>query len=95
MIHCITGLARPTSGTFSILGHDAVNHYREAREAVGLAPQEINLDMFLTVEETLDLHGGYFGMTQGRPSRAQRGAARGLLADREARTSAPGRCPAA
>ncbi len=62
MIHCITGLARPTSGSISILGHNAVDHYRAAREAVGLAPQEINLDMFLTVQETLDLHGGYFGM---------------------------------
>ena len=62
MIHCITGLARPSSGSVSILGHNAVDHYRDAREAVGLAPQEINLDMFLTVEETLDLHGGYFGM---------------------------------
>ena len=64
MIHCITGLARPTSGTVQVFGHDAVNHYREAREAVGLAPQEINLDIFLTLEETLDLHGGYFGMTK-------------------------------
>ncbi len=64
MIHCITGLARPTSGDVEIFGHDAVHHYREAREAVALAPQEINLDMFLTLEETLDLHGGYFGMTK-------------------------------
>jgi ABC-2 type transport system ATP-binding protein len=64
MIHCITGLARPTSGIVNVLGHDAVNNYREAREAVGLAPQEINLDMFLTVEETLDMHGGYFGMNK-------------------------------
>ncbi|HXS47190.1 MAG TPA: ABC transporter ATP-binding protein, partial [Solirubrobacterales bacterium] len=34
----------------------------EARQAVGLAPQEPNLDWFLTVEETLDYHAGYFGM---------------------------------
>jgi ABC-2 type transport system ATP-binding protein len=64
MIHCITGLARPTSGSVEVFGNDAVHHYREAREAVALAPQEINLDMFLTLEETLDLHGGYFGMTK-------------------------------
>jgi ABC-2 type transport system ATP-binding protein len=64
MIHCITGLAGPTSGTIEVYGHDAVNNYREARELVGLAPQEINLDMFLTLEETLDLHGGYFGMSK-------------------------------
>ena len=30
--------------------------------AVGLDSQEVNLDFFLTVAETLDYHGGYFGM---------------------------------
>ena len=64
MIHCITGLARPTSGTVKVFGNDAVRGYRRAREAVALAPQEINLDIFLTLEETLDLHGGYFGMSR-------------------------------
>jgi ABC-2 type transport system ATP-binding protein len=64
LIHCSTGLARPTSGTVKVLGHDAVNHYQKARAVVGLAPQEINLDIFLTVEEVLDYHGGYFGMSK-------------------------------
>ncbi|HET9102027.1 MAG TPA: ABC transporter ATP-binding protein [Solirubrobacteraceae bacterium] len=64
LIHCATGLARPSAGAIRIFGHDAVNHYREARQAVGLASQELNLDIFLTVEETLDYHGGYFGMTR-------------------------------
>ena len=62
LIHCATGLASPTSGEIRIFGNDAVSDYREAREAVGLAPQELNVDWFLTVEETLDFHGGYFGM---------------------------------
>ncbi|MGA9856526.1 MAG: ABC transporter ATP-binding protein [Solirubrobacteraceae bacterium] len=64
LIHCCTGLARPSSGSIQIFGHDAVNHYRDARQAVGLASQELNLDFFLTVEETLDYHGGYFGMSR-------------------------------
>jgi ABC-2 type transport system ATP-binding protein len=62
LIHCIMGLAIPTSGTASVFGHDVVSDYRQARASVGLAPQEINLDWFLSVEETLDYHGGYFGM---------------------------------
>jgi ABC-2 type transport system ATP-binding protein len=62
LIHCTTGLAMPTSGDIRVFDHDAVDHYRDARLAVGLAPQDINLDWFLTVEETLDYHGGYFGM---------------------------------
>ena len=64
LIHCTTGLAQPTSGSIEIFGHDAVHHYGDARVAVGLAPQEPNLDWFLTIEETLDFHGGYFGMTR-------------------------------
>jgi ABC-2 type transport system ATP-binding protein len=72
LIHCTTGLARPTSGEIRIFGHDAVHHYRDARQAVGLASQEVNLDFFLTVEETLDYHGGYFGMPRAdRRERAE------------------------
>ena len=62
LIHCTTGLAMPSRGTIRIFGHDAVEHYEPARAAVGLAPQDPNLDQFLTVAETLDYHGGYFGM---------------------------------
>jgi ABC-2 type transport system ATP-binding protein len=75
LIHCTTGLAQPTSGAISVFGHDAINDYAEARQAVGLAPQEINLDWFLTVEETLDFHAGYFGM----PKRERRERAAELL----------------
>jgi ABC-2 type transport system ATP-binding protein len=72
LIHCTTGLARPTSGEIRIFGHDAVRHYRNARQAVGLASQEVNLDFFLTVQETLDYHGGYFGMPRAdRRERAE------------------------
>ena len=62
LIHCTTGLAMPTSGSISVFGHDAVENYEEARLAVGLAPQDLNLDWFLTLEESLDYHAGYFGM---------------------------------
>jgi ABC-2 type transport system ATP-binding protein len=62
LIHCTTGLAQPTSGAIEVFGHDAIDHYEKARVAVGLAPQDLNLDWFLTVEETLDYHAGYFGM---------------------------------
>ena len=62
LIHCTTGLAQPSGGSIEVFGHDAIDNYAEARQAVGLAPQELNLDWFLTVEETLDYHAGYFGM---------------------------------
>jgi ABC-2 type transport system ATP-binding protein len=62
LIHCTTGLAQPTGGDIRVFGHDAMHHYAEARLAVGLAPQDLNLDWFLTCQETLEYHGGYFGM---------------------------------
>lgn len=62
LIHSIMGLVVPTSGTAAVFGHDVVTDYQEARKLAGLAPQEINIDWFLTVEETLDFHGGYYGM---------------------------------
>jgi ABC-2 type transport system ATP-binding protein len=75
LIHCTTGLAQPTSGSIRVFGHDAIDHYEQARLAVGLAPQDLNLDWFLTLEETLDYHGGYFGM----PRKERRERARELL----------------
>jgi ABC-2 type transport system ATP-binding protein len=75
LIHCTTGLAVPTAGSIRVFGHDAIDHYEDARLAVGLAPQDLNLDWFLTLEETLDYHGGYFGM----PRRERRERAAELL----------------
>jgi ABC-2 type transport system ATP-binding protein len=75
LIHCTTGLATPTAGEIEVFGHDAIVHYEEARLAVGLAPQELNLDWFLTVAETLDYHGAYFGM----PRKERRERAEELL----------------
>src|SRR5918912_2058191 len=75
LIHCTTGLAQPTAGAIRVFGHDAIEHYAEARLAVGLAPQELNIDWFLTLEETLDYHGGYFGM----PRKERRERAKELL----------------
>jgi ABC-2 type transport system ATP-binding protein len=62
LIHCATGLAQTTSGSIHVFGHDALGSYEQARLAIGLAPQDLNLDWFLTAAETLDYHGGYFGM---------------------------------
>jgi len=62
-IHCMTGIAEPTSGTIEIFGIDAVKDYREARRLIGLSPQEFNVDTFAKVTQIIDWMGGYFGMT--------------------------------
>jgi len=62
LISIVAGLLRATSGTVTVLGRDVVRDYRFTRRAVGLVPQEINFDPFFTVEETLRIQAGYFGV---------------------------------
>lgn len=61
-IHCITGIAQPTSGTILIDGVDVVSDYKRARTKVGLSPQEFNVDIFSTPEQLMDYMGGYYGI---------------------------------
>jgi ABC-2 type transport system ATP-binding protein len=67
-ISAVCNLIRITSGEVLVFGRPA--HTLEARRDVGLAEQDINLDRFLTVRETLVYHGGYFGLS-GDESRAR------------------------
>jgi ABC-2 type transport system ATP-binding protein len=62
LISAVCNLIRITSGEVLVFGRPADS--LEARSMVGLAEQDINLDRFLTVEETLIYHGGYFGMSK-------------------------------
>lgn len=62
-IHCITGVAQPTSGTITVDGLDVVKDYRQARMKVGLSPQEFNVDIFATPRQLIDFMGGYYGIT--------------------------------
>ena len=62
LINSIVSLARPDSGSVEVFGRDAYQEFREARRMIGVSPQEINLDKFLTVEETMLFHAGYYGV---------------------------------
>ena len=70
IISAVCNLIRVSAGEIEIFGepHDAP----AARRMVGLAEQDVNLDRFLDVEETLLYHGGYFGMR--RPEARRRAA---------------------
>ena len=60
LISAVCNLIRVTSGDVLVFGEPAPT--LRARSWIGLAEQDINLDRFLTVRETLVYHGGYFGM---------------------------------
>jgi len=62
VIHCITGVAHPTSGTITVDGVDVVKDYKLARTKVGLSPQEFNVDIFSTPVQLMDYMGGYYGI---------------------------------
>jgi ABC-2 type transport system ATP-binding protein len=49
------------AGSVSIMGHDVVSAFRDARHALGVVPQELVYDPFFTVHEMLRLQSGYFG----------------------------------
>lgn len=61
-IHCITGIAQPSSGQILIDGVDVVTDYKTARTKVGLSPQEFNVDIFATPQQLMDYMGGYYGI---------------------------------
>jgi ABC-2 type transport system ATP-binding protein len=62
LISAVCNIIRVTAGEIDVFGepHDTL----AARRMVGLAEQDVNLDRFLDVEETLLYHGGYFGMSR-------------------------------
>jgi ABC-2 type transport system ATP-binding protein len=62
LISCLAGLARADAGRISVLGHDVIDDYREARRMLGVVPQELVFDPFFSVRETLKIQSGYFGI---------------------------------
>ncbi|MFT6406901.1 MAG: ABC-2 type transport system ATP-binding protein [Arenicella sp.] len=62
LISAIAGLIKVNGGSISILGADVEKDYRQARMNLGVVPQEIVMDPFFTVRETLEFQSGYFGL---------------------------------
>jgi ABC-2 type transport system ATP-binding protein len=61
LISIICGLVSMTSGRILVDGHDIMHQYRTTRAMIGLVPQEIALDIFATVEDTMRFSRGLFG----------------------------------
>ena len=61
LISTICGITTPTDGTVTVGGHDIITGYRAARSMIGLVPQEINLEPFEKVINTVRFSRGLFG----------------------------------
>ena len=61
LISVICGIVKPSSGTVTIDGFDIIKDYRETRSRIGLVPQELNLESFETVFDTVSYSRGLYG----------------------------------
>lgn len=61
LISIICGIANLTSGQITVGGLDIGKEYRKTREMIGLVPQEINLEPFETVINSMRFSRGLFG----------------------------------
>ncbi len=72
-INVLVGLVRASGGEARVFGHDVEDDYRLARDRVGLAPQEFNVDRFFPIHEVLEHKAGYHGVPHGEAAaRAER-----------------------
>ena len=64
LISIICGIANLTTGKITVGGMDIETEYRKAREMIGLVPQEIHLEPFETVINSLRFSRGLFGKSK-------------------------------
>jgi len=62
LISALCGITTATSGSAAIDGHDIETNYRQARQLIGLVPQEIALEPFESVMNTVRFSRGLFGL---------------------------------
>lgn len=61
MISIICGIVMPSGGRVTVAGHDVIKDFRRTREIIGLVPQELTLDAFETVFNTVAFSRGLHG----------------------------------
>jgi len=61
LISIICGIVSPSNGEVLVGGHNIISNYREARELIGLVPQELSTDAFETVWNTVTFSRGLYG----------------------------------
>ena len=62
LISMICGLTTPSAGQITVGGYDIITDYRAARSLIGLVPQEVALEPFEKVINTVEFSRGLFGL---------------------------------
>jgi ABC-2 type transport system ATP-binding protein len=66
LINILAGLVLKTSGKVRIWGFDQDVNPRQSRAAIGVMPQELNMDPFFTPRQTLDVQAGLYGVPRAQ-----------------------------
>ncbi|MEM8935043.1 MAG: ABC transporter ATP-binding protein [Pseudomonadota bacterium] len=77
-INILAGLVRKTDGAVSVWGFDIDKNPRQARASIGIVPQEINMDVYFTPAQSLDIQAGLYGVPKDKRRTAEILAAVGL-----------------
>lgn len=65
-INILAGLVVKTSGTAKIWGFDQDVNPRMSRASIGVVPQELNIDPFLTPKNALEVQAGLYGVPKSQ-----------------------------
>lgn len=66
IINIISGLVNKTSGSVIVNGYDLDKDSREVRRSIGVVPQEVVIDPFFNVFDTLEYYAGYYGVPKSK-----------------------------
>ncbi len=66
LINILAGLVRKTAGTVRIWGFDQDVNPRQSRAAIGVMPQELNVDAFFSPRAALDVQAGLYGVPKAQ-----------------------------
>ena len=61
LISIVCGIVTPSTGAVRVGGHDILKDYRATRSMIGLVPQELHTDMFVTTWDAVRFSRGLFG----------------------------------
>ncbi|WP_245823207.1 ABC transporter ATP-binding protein [Antarctobacter heliothermus] len=66
LINILAGLVIKTSGKVDIWGWDQDRNPRQSRAAIGVMPQELNLDPFFSPRDALEVQAGLYGVPKSQ-----------------------------
>ncbi len=62
LINIIAGPTKISEGSIKVFGMDIAENREETKRLIGVVPQEISFDSFFSVNETMKIRSGYYGI---------------------------------